>query len=342
MSVLIVLLRALFGASAVAQLAPEAGRAVEMVEIAVDGSGDVTYRREGVVAVAQRLVAQGADPNARAVDTDARAPVETPPEASTPSLKVAEAPELLVASERDKAKAFLRQGHPELALPIYDKLTATGSRDVQIYQDAFAAAMGAHDFHKAALYSERQLQIEPDNFAVIEALALPYHLAGDVDGFKRARDRAFRYRLTTTDPRILSNRLLFDFFELDNLRVFANECYQADAPLRVKYRFDIHERDSTAPAGQVFRSYIVLENSEADDKVALELTGDKRPHFSVDAFEENKTVHRTIQPYIGEPSYQVVKSRVAQYLREHKAVSSSSAPAGRTFIADCSPITKVK
>jgi hypothetical protein len=246
----------------------------------------------------------------------------------------------IVAGERTKAQAFLQQGHPELALPIYDELTATGSKDGQIYQDAVATATRARDFHRAALYGERQLQIEPENFDVRERLALSYHLAGDVDGFKKARDSAFRYRLSTTDPRIVSNRLIFDFFDLGDLRVFTQECYKSAGPLRIKYRFDIFERNSTAPSGQTLRSYIVLENPEVDDKVAQELTGDKSPHFSLDAFEESKTVHRTIQPYIGEPSYEAVKSRVAQYLRDNKIISSSSAPAGRIFNADCSPITK--
>jgi hypothetical protein len=245
----------------------------------------------------------------------------------------------IVASERAKAQAFVQQGHPELALPIYDELTATGSKDVQIYQDALAAATGARDFHRAAVYGERQLLVEPDNFAVRERLAFSYHLAEDVDGFNKARDSVFRYRLSTTDPRILSNRLIFDFFDLGGLRVFAQECYKSVGPLRIKYRFDIFERNSNAPGGQTLRSYIVLENPEADDKIAQELTGDTRPHFSLDAFEENKTVHKTIQPYIGEPSYEAVKSRVAQYLQDNKIITSSSAPAGRAFNADCSPIT---
>jgi len=243
-----------------------------------------------------------------------------------------------VAGERAKAQVFMQQGHPELALPIYDALTATGSKDVQIYQDALTAATRARDFRRAALYGERQLLVEPDNFAVRERLAFSYHLAGDVDGFNKARDSAFRYRLSTTDSRILSNRLVFDFFELGGLRVFTQECYKSAGPLRIKYRFDIFELNSNAPSGQTFRSYVVLENPEKDDKIAQELTGDTRPHFFLDAIEENKTVHKSIQQYIGEPSYEVVKSRVAQYLRDNKSISSSSAP-GRAFNADCSPIT---
>jgi hypothetical protein len=167
-------------------------------------------------------------------------------------------------------------------------------------------------------------------------------MAGDVNGFNKARADAFRYRLTRADPHIQSNRLLFDFFDLDGFRIFATECYKSAGPLRIKYRFDIHERNPSVPAGQVFRSYIVLENPETDDKIAQELTGERRPHFSLDAFEEKKTVHRTIQAYIGEPSYEAVKPRVVQYLRDHVAISSSSAAAGRTFSADCSPITSEK
>ena len=237
---------------------------------------------------------------------------------------------------RSTALAATQQGRPEQALPIYDTLTALEHLDPQVFQEAHLAAMRARDFHRSALYGERQLTSAPSNFSVMEQIAFSYHMSGDLSNFQLARDRAFKFRLNTTDIKIQSNRLLFDYFGVGNARVFSNECYRADPPLRIKYRFDVMDPAPSAPAGQVLRATLVLENPEADDKVAKELTGDARPHFSLDAFEKNKTVHKTIQSYVGEPKYEMVKARVAQYLDDGAIVSSSTAPEGKSFTADCS------
>jgi len=232
----------------------------------------------------------------------------------------------------------MQQGHPELALPIYDSLTLQSPVEPQVFQEAHLAAMRAHDFQRSALYGERQLSIDPGNFRVMEEIAFAYHMAGDANNFDKAKERAFQYRLSTTDPKILSNRLLFDYFLVGSIRVFSHQCYKAAPPLRIKYRFDIMDPAPNAPGGQTLRAFLVLENPEADDKVAQELTGDTRPHFSLDAFENNRTVHKTIQPFIGEPPYEIVKARVAQFLQDGRSISSSTAPPGKYFSGDCSPI----
>jgi hypothetical protein len=237
---------------------------------------------------------------------------------------------------RSTALAATQQGRPEQALPIYDTLTALEHVDPQVFQEAHLAAMRAHDFHRSAMYGERQLSSAPNNFSVMEQIAFSHHMSGDLRNFELARDRVFKFRLSTTDIKIQSNRLLFDYFGVGNARVFSNECYRADPPLRIKYRFDVMDPAPGTPAGQVLRAFLVLENPEADDKAAKELSGDARPHFSLDAFEKNRTVHKTIQPYIGEPKYEMVKARVAQYLNDGAIISSSTASEGRSFKADCS------
>ncbi len=239
---------------------------------------------------------------------------------------------------RSNALAAMQQGHPELALPLYDALTAQSAIDPQIFQEAHLAAMRAHDFRRSALYGERQLSTDPSNFGVMEQIAFAYHMAGDGANFDKAKERAFQYRLSTNDPKLVSNRLLFDYFQAGTARVFVNQCYKAAPPLRIKYRFDVMDPSPNAPGGQVLREFLVLENAEADDKIAQEISGDTRPHFSLDAFENNRTVHKTIQPFIGEPTYETVKARVAQYLQDGRIVSSSNAAEGRSFNGDCSPI----
>ena len=245
------------------------------------------------------------------------------------------------ATPNDKqlaAQQMVKEGHPELSLPIYDELTLIGSNEPKLYQDAVVAATGARDFRRAALYGERRLQVDPDDFAARERLAFSYHMAGDVEAFNKARASAFQYRLSTNDPRIVSNRLMIDLFDVGNFRVFTQECYKRAGPLRIKYRFDVRERDPNAPGGMSLRSYLVLENRESDDEIAKE-HGDIRPRFFLDAFENNKSVHKTIQPFIGEPSYDVVKARVAQYLQDNKIISASTLEAGHQFNADCSAMT---
>lgn len=248
------------------------------------------------------------------------------------------APTVSSGDLRSKALAATQQGHPELALPMYDVLIGQSPIDPQVFQEAHLAAMRAHDFQRAAAYGERQLSVDPKNFSTMEQIAFSYHMAGDGRNFEKARERARQYRLSTTDPKIISNRLMFDYFKAGNALVFANQCYRAAPPLRIKYRFDVMDPAPNAPGGQVLRAFLVLENPEADDKVAQELTGDTRPHFSLDAFENNRTIHKTIQPFIGEPPYETVKARVAQYLQDGAIISSSTAPTGRSFNGDCSPI----
>jgi hypothetical protein len=182
--------------------------------------------------------------------------------------------------DRAKALALAQQGHPELAFPIYDALTEKAPTDAQIYQEAIAAATRARDFHRAALYGERQLAVDPGNFNAMERSAFSYHMAGDTPGYQRARDRAFQYRLATNDPKLQSNRLMMDVFTVGNLNIFSNECYKSAAPLRIRYRFDVQERLPDPPGGQTLRSYIVIESAERDEQVTAEMTGDKRQYFT--------------------------------------------------------------
>jgi hypothetical protein len=241
-----------------------------------------------------------------------------------------------IAELRSRALGITQQGHPEQALPIYDTLTALEHIDPEVFQEAHAAAMRAHDFRRSATYGERQLSSAPNDFSAMEQIAFSHHMSGDLTNFELARDRAFKFRLSTTDTKIQSNRLLFDYFGVGNARVFSNECYRVEPPLRIKYRFDVMDPAPGAPAGQVLRGFLVLEHLEADDKAAKALTGDARPRFSLDAFEKNRTVHKTIQSYIGEPKYEMVKARVAQYLNDGAISSASTAAEGKSFKADCS------
>lgn len=220
---------------------------------------------------------------------------------------------------------------------MYDALLQQAQMDPKVFEEAHLAAMRAHDFKRAASYGERQLAAQPDNFSVIQQLAFSYHMAGDSGNFEKARERAFKYRLSTTDKSIQSDRLLFDYFKAGQALVFVNQCYKASPPFRIKYRFDV--MDDGAAEKQLPRTFLVLENLLVDDQVAKELTGETRPHFSLDAFENYRTVHRTIQPYLGEPSYDVVKAPVIDYLKNSGPVTSSStAPAGKKFAGDCSPV----
>jgi hypothetical protein len=241
-----------------------------------------------------------------------------------------------VSEMRSTALAAMQEGRPEQALPIYDTLTTLDHVDLQVFEEAHHAAMRAHDFRRSATYGERQLAAAPGNFSVMEQIAFAHHMSGDLRNLELARDRAFKFRLSATDAKIQSNRLLFDYFGVGNARVFSSECYRADPPFRIKYRFDVMDPAPGTPAGQTLRAYLVLENAVVDDEVAKELTGDARPRFSLDAFEKNKTVHRTIQAYIGEPKYETVKARVAQYLNDGAPTSSSTAPEGKGFAIDCS------
>jgi hypothetical protein len=78
-----------------------------------------------------------------------------------------------VTELRSTALAATQQGRPEQALPVYDTLTALEHIDPQVFQEAHLAAMRAHDFHRSAMYGERQLSSAPNNFSVMSRSRFP-------------------------------------------------------------------------------------------------------------------------------------------------------------------------
>jgi hypothetical protein len=88
--------------------------------------------------------------------------------------------------QRQQAQALVASGKPAEALPIYDELTAAGSSNPSLYSEATPAATAAHDMPRAAIYFERHVKAEPDNFILRSLVPYVWRLAGDEAKAKQA------------------------------------------------------------------------------------------------------------------------------------------------------------
>ena len=87
----------------------------------------------------------------------------------------------------DKARSLAAAGQLTEALSIYDDLTASGSLGTALYLEARDAAKGARDMRRFAIYGERQLKIDPDNYELRQSFSMGHQLAGDDAAAERSR-----------------------------------------------------------------------------------------------------------------------------------------------------------
>lgn len=219
---------------------------------------------------------------------------------------------------RDQARSLAASGNFAEALKLYDNLTAAGSTDVALYTEATRAAVGAHDLRRAAVYAERRMKIDPNDYNTHAFVPLAYRLGGDEAEAKRTRAEFVSYWKASTDPKVRSQSLfLIDTFRAGPWTVNALQCFEIGGDFGVGYVFDVWgPKAPPLPPDQVaanYRERIVLEHNRLDKKMASEIAGRDVPvRPTLDVLRAGG--HATLKWFDGEPPYATLRDIVEQYV----------------------------
>ncbi|HLX14794.1 MAG TPA: hypothetical protein VKS24_06260 [Bradyrhizobium sp.] len=130
-------------------------------------------------------------------------------------------------ARREQARSFANSGKLSEALSIYDELTSSGSRDLTLYAEATRTAAAAQDMRRAAIYRERRLKIDPDDYNTRSTISLAYQLAGDEAEARRSRDEFRAFWKASTDPKVRAQpSLVIDRFQAGPWTIYAVECME--------------------------------------------------------------------------------------------------------------------
>lgn len=230
------------------------------------------------------------------------------------------------AARREQARSLANSGKLGEALSIYDELTSSGSRDLALYAEATRTAAAAQDMRRAAIYRERRLKVDPNDYNTRSIIPLAYQLAGDEANARRSREEFRTFWKASTDPKVRAQpSLVIDRFQAGPWTVYAVECMEIAGDYGVGYMFDVWgpKAPPMPPEEQAanHRERIVLEHSRLDQRILSELKGENAPaRPSLDAL--SGAGHATLKWFDGEPSYATVRDVVNQFVANDKELAS--------------------
>jgi hypothetical protein len=227
---------------------------------------------------------------------------------------------------RQQARSFVISGKLVEALSIYDELTTSGSSDLTLYTEAASTAAAAHDMRRAALYRERRLKVDPNDYNTRSTIPLAYRLAGDEAEARRSREEFRTYWKASTDPKVRAQpHLVIDRFQAGPWTVYAVECMEIAGDYGVGYMFDVWgPRAPPLPPEESaanHRERIVLEHNRLDQKVLSELKNKDTPmHPTLDLLSADG--HATLKWFDGEPTYPALRDIVSQFVANDKDLAT--------------------
>jgi len=227
---------------------------------------------------------------------------------------------------RAQAQSLVAAGKPAEALPIYDELTAAGSTDSSLYNEASRAAVAAHDMRRGATYIERKIKLEPNNYVLRYLMPFAWRMAGDEARAQRAGEDFIAYWKTSTDPILRSRRSFrIDQFSAGNATVEVEQCIEIAGPLGVGYMFEIfapaNPPPSPAELAQTHRERIVLEHDRAvHELLAKQLNKPDVVRPSLDLL--SPAGHVTLKWFDAEPDYASLREIVAKYVAGEQDLAS--------------------
>jgi tetratricopeptide (TPR) repeat protein len=193
---------------------------------------------------------------------------------------------------RQQARSLAASGKLIEALSVYDELRSSGSGDVTLYAEARRTAVAAHDLRRAAVYGERRLKVDPNDYDTRSFIPLAYRLAGDEADAQRSREEFLSYWKASSDPNVRAKPfLLVDRFQTGGWTVYALECMEIAGDYGVGYMFDVWgPKAPPLPPDEVVanhRERIVLEHNRLDQKILSELK-----HEDADASNARRPVRQ--------------------------------------------------
>jgi hypothetical protein len=223
-------------------------------------------------------------------------------------------------ARRAQAAALVKSGDLAGALALYDALTQAGSTDPTLYGEAIRTAQAAEDFRRNAVYRERQLKIDPDNFRVRQVIPILYRVAGDEANAGRSRGELIAFWKAATDPAIRAQpSFTIDRYEVGRWVVIVNECFEIAGTFGVGYQFNVLLAKSGAWTPADLRSVIVLEHDQLAGRLQHQAdTPDTPIRPSLDVYEAG--THKTLQFFDADPAYPALREIVRHYVSANAAL----------------------
>jgi hypothetical protein len=235
---------------------------------------------------------------------------------------------------REQARTFAASGKLVEALAIYDELTSSGQSDLTLYTEAIRAAAAAQDMRRGAVYRERRLKIDPNDYNTRSIIPFAYRLAGDEANARRSREEVRAYWKASTDPNIRAqSSIVIDRLQAGPWTVYAVECMEIAGDYGIGYMFDVWgPKIPPLPAEERaanHRERIVLEHNRLDQKIMSELNKENAPmHPTLDLLSAEG--HATLKWFDSEPSYPVLRDAVSQHVANDKGLAARL-PIGNAF-----------
>jgi hypothetical protein len=227
---------------------------------------------------------------------------------------------------REQARTFAASGNFVEALSIYDELTSSGSSDLTLYTEAAHAAAAAQDMRRGAIYRERRLKIDPNDYNTRFTIPLAYRLAGDETEARRSREEFRAWWKASTDPSVRAQpSLVIDRFKVGPWTVYAVECMEIAGDYGVGYMFDVWgpKAPPLPPEERAanHRERIVLEHNRLDQKIMSELKQENAPmHPTLDLLSAQG--HATLKWFDSEPAYPALREAVTQFVANDKGLAA--------------------
>ena len=227
---------------------------------------------------------------------------------------------------RQQARSFATSGKLAEALKIYDELTASGSSDLTLYTEATRTAAAAQDMRRGAVYRERHLKIDPNDYNIRSIIPFAYRMAGDEAEAARSREEVRAWWKASTDPNIRAqSSIVIDRFRAGIWTVYVVECMEIAGDFGVGYMFDVWgpKTPPLPPEERAanHRERIVLEHNRLDQKVLSQLNQQDAPiHPTLDLLSAEG--HATLKWFDSEPTYPVLRDVVGQYVANDKGLAT--------------------
>jgi hypothetical protein len=223
-------------------------------------------------------------------------------------------------ARRDQAAALVDAGDLARALALYDALTEAGSTDPTLYGEAIQAARAAEDFRRDAVYRERQLKIDPDNFRVRQVIPILYRVAGDEANARRSRDELIAYWQAATDPAVRAQPMFsIDRYEVGRWVIVVNECFEVAGTFGVGYQFNVLLARNGPWTPADLRSVLVLEHDQLAGRILQRREKPDAPlRPTLDVYEAG--THKTLQVFDADPTYPELRELVGRYVAANAAL----------------------
>ena len=208
------------------------------------------------------------------------------------------------------------------AIPLLKQAEKSFPDAASILWNLGIASAETRDFPEALAYWQKYRKCEPDDWRVIAKLIQTYQATGGVKSRDRELEGLYALRAAGKDSALArADKFCREQFVVEGRKVFAFEMFDPQGEHRKYYRFSVVDADGREA------EYISLGSYDSTTAVARELgeISEKQRAYHVDRYRGDE--HRTYALVYEKPSYETVRTMVADILQgKARAISGSSRP----------------